>query len=181
MQFLYSGGCNSFDVVAPGDILELMAAASFFQLEDLLRYTEARCSQMIDIDNVVAMYIHAKVRQMALYSINGSHAPRTTLKTEFQILIKIANLLSRLQVYNAPKLIEYCYGFLLQNMVALLTYDDSVKRLLFAKKIPNNDVLNGLLQTLQLRIKQRRSVQNPGNNAIRPPVMPSVNKMINNK
>lgn len=61
MQFLYSGGCNSFDVVAPGDILELMAAASFFQLEDLLRYTEARCSQMIDIDNVVAMYIHAKV------------------------------------------------------------------------------------------------------------------------
>lgn len=94
---------------------------------------------------------------------------------------KIANLLSRLQVYNAPKLIEYCYGFLLQNMVALLTYDDSVKRLLFAKKIPNNDVLNGLLQTLQLRIKQRRSVQNPGNNAIRPPVMPSVNKMMNNK
>lgn len=61
MQFLYSGGCSSLDVVAPGDILELMAAASFFQLEDLLRYTEARCSQMIDIDNVVAMYIHAKV------------------------------------------------------------------------------------------------------------------------
>lgn len=60
MQFLYSGGCNSFDVVAP-DLMELMAAASFFQLEDLLRYTEARCSQMIDIDNVVAMYIHAKV------------------------------------------------------------------------------------------------------------------------
>lgn len=61
MQFLYSGGCNSLDVIVPGDILELMAAASFFQLEDLLRYTEARCSQMIDIDNVVAMYIHAKV------------------------------------------------------------------------------------------------------------------------
>lgn len=65
MQFLYSGGCNSLDVVAPGDILELMAAASFFQLEDLLRYTEARCSQMIDIDNVVAMYIHAKVCYIA--------------------------------------------------------------------------------------------------------------------
>lgn len=83
-----------------------------------------------------------------------------------------------LQVYNAPKLIEYCYGFLLQNMVALLTYDDSVKRLLFAKKIPNNDVLNGLLQTLQLRIKQRRSVQNPG---IRPPAMVAGNKLVNNK
>lgn len=65
-------------------------------------------------------------------------------------------------------------------MVALLTYDDSVKRLLFAKKIPNNDVLNGLLQTLQVRIKQRRSVQNPGNNVIRSPAMVAVNKMITN-
>uniref|UniRef100_A0A9I3GJ85 BTB domain-containing protein n=1 Tax=Anopheles farauti TaxID=69004 RepID=A0A9I3GJ85_9DIPT len=119
MQFLYSGGCSALDVVA-GDVLELMAAASFFQLEGLLRYTEARCAEMIDIDNVVAMYIHAKV-------------------------------------YNAQKLMEYCQGFLLQNMVALLTYDDSVKRLLFAKKIPNHDVLTGLLTTLQARIKARRN------------------------
>lgn len=58
---------------------------------------------------------------------------------------------------------EYCQEFLLQNMVALLTYDDSVKRLLFAKKIPNHDVLNGLLSTLQTRIKFRRSLQNPAN------------------
>lgn len=58
-------------------------------------------------------------------------------------------------MYSAFKLMEYCQGFLLQNMVALLTYDDSVKRLLFAKKIPNHDVLNGLLHTLQSRIKQR--------------------------
>lgn len=41
-------------------------------------------------------------------------------------------------------------------MVALLTYDDSVKRLLFAKKIPNHDVLGGLLSTLQNRIKNRK-------------------------
>jgi len=52
---------------------------------------------------------------------------------------------------------EFCQGFLLQNMVALLTYDDSVKRLLFAKKIPNHDVLTGLLQTLQTRIKSRQT------------------------
>lgn len=65
-------------------------------------------------------------------------------------------------MYNAPKLLEYCQGFLLQNMVALLTYDDSVKRLLFAKKIPNHDVLSGLLMTLQTRIKSRRNtVQTP--------------------
>ncbi|XP_065359597.1 ankyrin repeat and BTB/POZ domain-containing protein 2 isoform X2 [Calliphora vicina] len=120
MQYLYSGGCSSLDV-SKGDVLELMAAASFFQLEGLLRYTESRCSDMIDIDNVVAMYIHAKV-------------------------------------YNALKLLEFCQGFLLQNMVALLTYDDSVKRLLFAKKIPNHDVLTGLLQALQQRIKERKSL-----------------------
>lgn len=60
MQFLYSGGCEMLEVV-PGDVLELMAAASFFQLDALLRFTESRCSQMTDIDNVVAMYIHAKV------------------------------------------------------------------------------------------------------------------------
>ncbi|XP_058065392.1 uncharacterized protein LOC131215033 [Anopheles bellator] len=126
MQFLYSGGCSALDVAA-GDVLELMAAASFFQLEGLLRYTEARCSEMIDIDNVVAMYIHAKV-------------------------------------YNAQKLLEFCQGFLLQNMVALLTYDDSVKRLLFAKKIPNHDVLTGLLTTLQARIKVRRNGANAASN-----------------
>ncbi|XP_067648265.1 ankyrin repeat and BTB/POZ domain-containing protein 2 isoform X2 [Eurosta solidaginis] len=120
MHYLYSGGCATLEV-SNADVLELMAAASFFQLEGLLRYTEARCSNMIDIDNVVAMYIHAKV-------------------------------------YNASKLLEYCQGFLLQNMVALLTYDDSVKRLLFAKKIPNHDVLSGLLHTLQQRIKQRKPV-----------------------
>lgn len=60
MQFLYSGGCQTLEV-SHSDVLELMAAASFFQLEALLCYTEARCSEMIDIDNVVAMYIHAKV------------------------------------------------------------------------------------------------------------------------
>lgn len=70
------------------------------------------------------------------------------------------------QVYNAPKLMEYCQGFLLQNMVALLTYDDSVKRLLFAKKIPNHDVLSGLLSTLQIRIKQRRSTPNTPNSSV---------------
>lgn len=62
---------------------------------------------------------------------------------------------SFLQVYNAGELLEYCQGFLLQNMVALLTYDDSVKRLLFGKKLHSHDVLSGLLLTLQARIKAR--------------------------
>lgn len=71
---------------------------------------------------------------------------------------------------------EYCQGFLLQNMVALLTYDDSVKRLLFAKKIPNHDVLSGLLGTLQARIKVKRT-QNPTNAVSRPVVMAATNKL----
>ncbi|KAF5308313.1 hypothetical protein FQR65_LT06307 [Abscondita terminalis] len=119
MQFLYQGGCKDLEP-APEDILELMAAANFFQLEGLLRYCEGRCAAMLVLDNVVSMYIHAKV-------------------------------------YNAIQLLEYCQSFLLQNMVALLTYDDSVKRLLFAKRLPNHDVLGGLLNTLQNRIKLRRS------------------------
>ena len=63
----------------------------------LLRYCESRCSHLVDLDNIVSYYIHAKV-------------------------------------YNATQLLAYCEGFLLQNMVALLTYDDSVKRLLFGKR-----------------------------------------------
>lgn len=64
MQYLYSGGTHSLELTGnDADVLELMAAASFFQLEGLLRYTEARCAEIIDIDNVVAMYIHAKVRR----------------------------------------------------------------------------------------------------------------------
>ncbi|XP_034948548.1 ankyrin repeat and BTB/POZ domain-containing protein 2 isoform X2 [Chelonus insularis] len=118
MEFLYHGGCATLEV-NQGDVLELMAAANFFQLDGLLRFCEAQCSAMVDLDNVVSMYIHAKV-------------------------------------YNAVQLLEYCQGFLLQNMVALLTYDDSVKRLLFAKKLPNHDVLAGLLLTLQARIKSRK-------------------------
>lgn len=77
---------------------------------------------------------------------------------------------------------EYCQGFLLQNMVALLTYDDSVKRLLFAKKIPNHDVLSGLLTTLQHRIKARRtSQQNITQNLIKPvPITANSNHSNNN-
>ncbi|XP_018020102.1 uncharacterized protein LOC108676527 isoform X2 [Hyalella azteca] len=117
MQSLYKGGCRNL-AVEQGDVLELMAAANFFQLDSLLRYCEAKCSSQVHLHNVVSMYIHAKV-------------------------------------YGAMQLLEYCQGFLLQNMVALLTYDDSVRRLIFGKKLHNHDVLAGLLTTLQSRIKAR--------------------------
>ncbi|XP_073997606.1 ankyrin repeat and BTB/POZ domain-containing protein 2 [Rhodnius prolixus] len=134
MQFLYNGGCDGLEV-DQNDVLELMAAANFFQLDGLLRFCEAQCATMVDLDNIVSMYIHAKV-------------------------------------YNACQLMEYCQGFLLQNMVALLTYDDSVKRLLFGKKLHNHDVLAGLLLTLQARVKAR-------NNTLRPAPKPQQGKVAN--
>lgn len=60
MQSLYKGGCENLEV-GDGDVLELMAAANFFQLDSLLRYCESRCSKLVVVDNVVSMYIHAKV------------------------------------------------------------------------------------------------------------------------
>jgi len=117
MQYLYEGSANSL-LVEQGDILELMAAANFFQLEGLLHFCEVRCADLIDLDTIVSYYIHAKV-------------------------------------YSAGSLLVFAEGFLLQNLVALLTYDDSVKRLIFGKKLQNHDVMSGLLRTLQDRIRRR--------------------------
>uniref|UniRef100_A0A0K2T3F0 BTB domain-containing protein n=1 Tax=Lepeophtheirus salmonis TaxID=72036 RepID=A0A0K2T3F0_LEPSM len=119
MVYLYNGGSESLSV-KPSDVLELMAAANFFQLPGLLETCEARCADLIDLDNIVSYYIHAKV-------------------------------------YSANSLLEYCEGFLLQNMAALLTYDESVKRLIFGKKLQSHDVLSGLLSTLQKRMTSTRS------------------------
>lgn len=124
MQYLYKGsGCTEELCVESQDILELMAAANFFQLDGLLHYCEVRCASLIDLDTIVSYYIHAKV-------------------------------------YSAKNLLNYCEGFILQNLVALLTYDDSVKRLIFGKKLQNHDVITGLLRTLQDRV--RRKVPNKG-------------------
>jgi hypothetical protein len=118
MNYLYDG-CTKSLRVDSRDILELMAAANFFQLPGLLQYCETASSKLVDLDNVVSYYIHAKV-------------------------------------YSAAQLLEFCECFLLKNMVALLTYDDSVKRLILGKKLQSNhDVLAGLLQTLQRKLRLR--------------------------
>ena len=120
MNYLYHGGSHALaNSVSGGDVLELMAAANFFQLPGLLQHCETLCSEIVDLDNIVSYYIHAKV-------------------------------------YSASRLLEFCEGFLLRNLVALLTYDDSVKRLLFGKKLQqNHDVLTGLMSTLQKRIVEK--------------------------
>ena len=52
MQYLYKGSTEELSV-EPADILELMAAANFFQLDGLLHYCEVRCASLIDLDNIV--------------------------------------------------------------------------------------------------------------------------------
>ena len=64
MQYLYKGSTEELSVEAT-DILELMAAANFFQLDGLLHYCEVRCASLIDLDNIVSYYIHAKVSLLA--------------------------------------------------------------------------------------------------------------------
>jgi len=66
MEHLYNGGSDSIrSTIDSEDILELMAAANFFQLDGLLRFCESKCSHMVNIESVVSLYIHAKV--------SGSH------------------------------------------------------------------------------------------------------------
>lgn len=61
MQYLYKGTTDELSVEST-DILELMAAANFFQLDGLLHYCEVRCASLIDLDTIVSYYIHAKVK-----------------------------------------------------------------------------------------------------------------------
>ena len=94
-----------------------------------VQYCEVRCASLIDLDTIVSYYIHAKVNI-------------------FSSKLRYVDWLSK--VYSAKNLLTFCEGFLLQNLVALLTYDDSVKRLIFGKKLQNHDVISGLLKTLQV-------------------------------
>ncbi|RWS28717.1 ankyrin repeat and BTB/POZ domain-containing protein 2-like protein [Leptotrombidium deliense] len=117
LKFLYNGGFDE-DEVNEKDLFELLAGANHYELPGLLGYCEFRLSKVVDLENVVSIYIHANV-------------------------------------YNAINLQEYCQGFILQHLVALLTYDETVRKLLFAKSLRNHDVLTGLLLTLQSRVKER--------------------------
>ncbi|XP_053576510.1 ankyrin repeat and BTB/POZ domain-containing protein 2 isoform X2 [Bombina bombina] len=59
MQYLYYGGTESIQVPTTA-ILELLSAASQFQLDALQRHCEIICSQAITIDNSVSIYKYAK-------------------------------------------------------------------------------------------------------------------------
>ncbi|RXN02872.1 ankyrin repeat and BTB POZ domain-containing 2 [Labeo rohita] len=59
MSYLYCGGTESVKMGVP-DLLELLSAASLFQLGALQRHCEIICAQNIDLDNAVNIYHTAK-------------------------------------------------------------------------------------------------------------------------
>uniref|UniRef100_A0A8C9WX43 Ankyrin repeat and BTB domain containing 2 n=1 Tax=Sander lucioperca TaxID=283035 RepID=A0A8C9WX43_SANLU len=59
MSYLYCGGTESLKTVVP-DLLELLSAASLFQLGVLQRHCERICSKLINLDNAVSIYKIAK-------------------------------------------------------------------------------------------------------------------------
>ncbi|RMB98038.1 hypothetical protein DUI87_25516 [Hirundo rustica rustica] len=60
MQYLYYGGTESMEIPTT-DILELLSAASLFQLDGLQRHCEILCAQTISMDNSVHIYKYAKI------------------------------------------------------------------------------------------------------------------------
>ena len=66
MQYLYYGGTESMEIPTT-DILELLSAASLFQLDGLQRHCEILCAQTISMENSVSIYKYAKVRAKLSY------------------------------------------------------------------------------------------------------------------
>ncbi|NXG41234.1 ABTB2 protein, partial [Psilopogon haemacephalus] len=64
MQYLYYGGTESMEIPTT-DILELLSAASLFQLDGLQRHCEILCAQMISLENSVNIYKYAKIHNAA--------------------------------------------------------------------------------------------------------------------
>ncbi|KAM6946238.1 ankyrin repeat- and BTB/POZ domain-containing protein 3-B [Aplochiton taeniatus] len=59
MQYLYCGGTDSLHI-RNTDVMELLSAAKFFQLEALQRHCEIICSKNINNDTCVEIYSHTK-------------------------------------------------------------------------------------------------------------------------
>ncbi|XP_053114077.1 ankyrin repeat and BTB/POZ domain-containing protein 3 isoform X3 [Hemicordylus capensis] len=69
MQYLYYGGSESL-LIKNNEIMELLSAAKFFQLEALQRHCEIICAKSINTENSVDIYNHAKflgVTELASY------------------------------------------------------------------------------------------------------------------
>ncbi|XP_061826066.1 ankyrin repeat and BTB/POZ domain-containing protein 3-B isoform X2 [Nerophis lumbriciformis] len=59
MQYLYFGGADALHIRNP-DVMELLSASKFFQLEALQRHCEIICSKNINTETCVEIYNHTK-------------------------------------------------------------------------------------------------------------------------
>ncbi|XP_038664167.1 ankyrin repeat and BTB/POZ domain-containing protein 2 isoform X1 [Scyliorhinus canicula] len=60
MQYLYYGDTESINIPI-ADVLELLSAASLFELESLQRHCEIICTQIMNQENAVIIYCYAKI------------------------------------------------------------------------------------------------------------------------
>ncbi|XP_063756380.1 ankyrin repeat and BTB/POZ domain-containing protein 3-B isoform X3 [Eleginops maclovinus] len=128
MQYLYCGGADALHI-RNTDIMELLSAAKFFQLEALQRHCEIICTKNINTETCVEIYNHTKYRG-------------------------VAGLLLPLSFLGAPDLASYIEGYFLKNMLILIELEP-FKQLLYdtPPDSPGSDILQDLEKTLAIRIQ----------------------------
>ncbi|XP_034079298.1 LOW QUALITY PROTEIN: ankyrin repeat and BTB/POZ domain-containing protein BTBD11-B [Gymnodraco acuticeps] len=128
MQYLYAGGADALHI-RNTDIMELLSAAKFFQLEALQRHCEIICTKNINTETCVEIYNHTKNRGVA-----GLPLPSLFL--------------------GAPDLASYIEGYFLKNMLILIELEP-FKQLLYdtPPDSPGSDILQDLEKTLAIRIQ----------------------------
>ncbi|KAJ7396529.1 Ankyrin repeat and BTB/POZ domain-containing protein 2 [Pitangus sulphuratus] len=144
MQYLYYGGTESMEIPTT-DILELLSAASLFQLDGLQRHCEILCAQTISMDNSVNIYKYAKEQ--------GSREPYPDCPELCSPSGRAVLCVTAKQIHNAPELASFCEGFFLKHMSSLLE-QDSFRQLIYSRnsKVQGLDPLRDLQTALAGRL-----------------------------
>uniref|UniRef100_A0AAX7VMA7 BTB domain-containing protein n=1 Tax=Astatotilapia calliptera TaxID=8154 RepID=A0AAX7VMA7_ASTCA len=108
MSYLYCGGTESLKKKV-SDLLELLSAASLFQLGALQRHCELICSQHISLDNAVSIYKTAKVNgSVELSSLCEGYflqqMPALLERESFRSLLRGDSLVEELETTLAQRL-----------------------------------------------------------------------------
>ncbi|XP_034540751.1 ankyrin repeat and BTB/POZ domain-containing protein BTBD11-B isoform X1 [Notolabrus celidotus] len=123
MQYLYFGGTDALHI-RNTDVMELLSAAKFFQLEALQRHCEIICSKNINTETCVEIYNHTKVKNRREYFL------------------------------DAPDLASYIQGYFLKNMVMLIELEPFKQLLYDTPPdSPGCEILQDLEKSLASRIQ----------------------------
>ncbi|KAJ7412778.1 Ankyrin repeat and BTB/POZ domain-containing protein 2 [Willisornis vidua] len=146
MQYLYYGGTESMEIPT-ADILELLSAASLFQLDGLQRHCEILCAQTISMDNSVSIYKYTWAplvgARLTLGAVSCLCPPSGSA-----VLGGTAE-----QIHNTPELASFCEGFFLKHLGSLLE-QDSFRQLIYSRnsKVQGLDPLRDLQAVLAGRL-----------------------------